>query len=194
MVKGGRPSVRRLPLTFHLPWYHHFRAIFRIVACATILQYREHMFRWFRALAEAVQELCTVGLSLTNAVKEATLASLRDPDGDTLGDRSDELERTRALWEAEMNGILLKADSAAQSAKNAESRSRTQLKNAKKLGYEADEGDLPGEAEIQQAYADLGIVPPGDARGSEEEGVLDVHPGLEGESTKSSALRVKFGG
>lgn len=46
-----------------------------------------------------------------------------------LRDRLDELERSRALWEAEVEGLMSKASSKYQQARNAEERTKTLVSN-----------------------------------------------------------------
>lgn len=110
-------------------------------------------------------------------------------DQSDLLSRLDDLERSRALWEATMEAELLKAESQYKSARNAESRARTMA-----ASDEDNEGDLPSAEEIAAAYREAGIVPPGDASGGEGDGVQLVRTGVEGESAKASAVRFKFGG
>ena len=97
-------------------------------------------------------------------------------------DRLEELERNRAHWEAQMEALILKADSTLKSASNAESRSRTMLRHAEKL---SDPLDLEGE-EVEEA------VRPRDAQGGEEEGLQPLHLDV-ALSPKEIALRHKFG-
>lgn len=95
--------------------------------------------------------------------------------------RLEDLERTRAHWEAEMEAILLKADSTLKSASNAESRSRTMLRHAEKL---ADPLDYEGE-DVE------GSLPQSDVQGSEEERLQPLPLGM-ALTPKEIALRAKF--
>jgi len=175
--------------------------MFRNVARATIPWYSVLMFRSIKIFAATLQALTSAIVRLERRLEEVPR---EDPESALHGEeiamialktteilaRIDDLEQRRAIWEAEMDAQLVKADSKYKSARNAEERAR-------KLGtesYEADEGDLPSEEEIQQAYADLGIVPPGDAEGGDSPGVLAMRESLEGATPKASALRAKFGG
>ncbi len=72
----------------------------------------------------------------------ATLIDLQRQNGPA-DERLEELERTRAKWEAEIEALVLKADSRYKAASNAEARSRVQLRNAEKL---TDPFDDEGEA------------------------------------------------
>ncbi len=155
------------------------------------------MIRWFRAFAEHVQDLVRAVGSIADALERVgiLLAERQSDDGtdrkdlDRLDDRLDDLERSRALWEANMEAELVRADSTYKAARNAESRARTQLKALD----ESDEDGMGSEEELRQAYAALGLVPAGDAEASDPNGLQHVRPDLEGEPAKAPAMRAKFG-
>ncbi len=132
-----------------------------------------------RRLPGVISDLAVAVLLIAEALK--AFIELRVHDGGS-EERLQELERTRAMWEAEMEALQVKADSTLKSASNAESRSRTMLRHAEKL---ADPLDFEGE-EIEAA------VPAGHAPGGEEEGLQPVHLGV-APSHKELALRHKFG-
>ena len=99
-----------------------------------------------------------------------------------LAERLADLERGRAMWEADVEGLLAKAEGKLKAAANAEARERTMQKS-----YEADLdpfGDSSDEVEE--------IIPIGDAEAGEEERVqpvrVDVAPDY-----KALALSRKFG-
>ena len=95
--------------------------------------------------------------------------------------RLEDLERTRARWEAEMEAMVLKADSTLKAAANAESRSRTMLRHAEKIADPfADEGDEV-EAPVLR----------GDDPRVEEEPLLAMPVGL-APNNKAHALRAKW--
>ena len=156
--------------------------MFRNVGWATIrfqgLTRPLSVLREIRRLPGVVGELAMQLQGVAQALGQ--LIELQSQAG-AADDRLDELERTRARWEAEMEALLLKADSTLKSASNAESRSRTMMKHAEKL---ADPLDIEGEEEPE-------AVPAGYAPGSEEERLqpmrLDVAP-----THKENALRYKF--
>lgn len=78
----------------------------------------------------------------------------QDPSAlSSLAARVDELERSRALWEAEAEAALRRATAEKQIARNAEERTRAM---AKKLGDGDDDGE---EAEWPEGYQ----LPDGDA-------------------------------
>jgi len=95
--------------------------------------------------------------------------------------RLEDLERTRARWEAEMEALILKADSTLKSASNAESRSRTMLRHAEKI---ADPFDEEGEG-VEEA------LPRGNDPRIEAEQVLPLPLGL-APNNKAHALRAKW--
>lgn len=132
-----------------------------------------------RSLPAAIQALTGAGWEVARKLER--LIEVHTENG-PFEARLDDLERTRALWQADMEAILQKADSTLKSASNAESRSRTMLRHAEKL---TDPFGPEGE-ELEEA------LPEGDAPGSEEERVqpvrLDVAP-----THKELALRHKFG-
>jgi len=155
------------------------------------------MFRWFRSLLEGINAIPIAILGVRDTALEA-IQSLERPsewEGDAeINSRLDALEKSRALWEAEMEAMVLKAEGHKHSANNAEARARTTLKNAKKLGYDDDEGGLESEEELLQAYKEMGWVPGGNAEGSAPEPMLGLRSHVEGEPAKARALRAKYGG
>ena len=96
-------------------------------------------------------------------------------------ERLDELERTRAHWEAQMEAQVLKADSTLKSASNAESRSRTMLRHAEKIVDPFDDEGEDVEATLPDRH-DPGV---------EAEEVLQMPLGL-APNNKAHALRAKW--
>jgi len=99
--------------------------------------------------------------------------------------RLEELERTRAHWEAEMEARILKADSTLKSAANAESRARSLKRSYEKL---ADPFDVDGEDHLPEERQEF---PEGNVEAGETHGVLPLHVDLE-TNNKTRALRAKF--
>jgi len=129
------------------------------------------MFSTFRALVLELQRLN----GHLGALRE--LHSARAPSEDRLT----ALEQGRSLFEADMLGLLAKADGKLKAANNAESRERTMRKHHEELAGPFDpEGD-----------EERPTVPDGYAPGVEEEGVqpvyMDVAP-----TNKERALMAKF--
>ncbi len=93
-------------------------------------------------------------------------------------ERLDELERSRSIWEAEMEAGMMKADSKYKAAAAAESRARKQNEKLDPFLEESD--DLPEG--IPPQYADFGPA----------ETVPAMHQDLGLLSPKELALRMKF--
>jgi len=96
-------------------------------------------------------------------------------------ERLDEIERSRAMWEAEMEALVAQAKGTYQAANNAESRTRTMAKHYEKL---SDPLDLEGEeveTPISERYAPRG----------EEEGLQPMRVAVAPDH-KQNALRFKF--
>jgi len=96
-------------------------------------------------------------------------------------ERIDELERSRAMWEAEVEGILLKADGHQKAARSAEARTRTMKRH-----YE-DQLD-PFDPDSPQIEAP---VPERHAEAERTEGVHVLSVGVAPDH-KTLALRAKF--
>jgi len=95
--------------------------------------------------------------------------------------RLEELERSRAMWEAEMGALIVKADSSFKAARNAEERARGMLKAYEKADPFRDEGEEV-ETPLRQP----------DAPRSEEEGLLPMHLDM-APNNKAYALNAKWG-
>lgn len=132
------------------------------------------IFSGFRRHLEALQ-------ALTEALQE--LATLQRELGPAL-DRLEVLERARHHFEAECEGMLLKADGKFKAATSAEQRER-QLKKANDrladpFGEDGEEGPEPAP------------VFPDHAAPGEAPGVPAVHLAL-APNNKAHAVRAKFG-
>ncbi len=93
-------------------------------------------------------------------------------------ERLDELERTRSIWEAEMEAGFMKAESKYKAANAAESRARKQNEKLDPFLEESD--DLPEG--IPPQYADFGPA----------ETLPAMRPDLGLLTPKELALRMKF--
>jgi len=92
-----------------------------------------------RRLPGVIVELSNAVLEVGRTLELAIEVTRQNGPADA---RLEDLERTRARWEAEMEALVLKADSTLKSASNAESRSRTMLRHAEKLADPfAEEGE-----------------------------------------------------
>jgi len=156
--------------------------MWRIVGWATYryrgLTRRVSVLSDFRRLPEVIHDLN--GSLLGVAALLGTLIDLQRENGPA-DERLEELERTRSMWEAQMEALMLKADSTLKSAANAESRSRTQLRHAEKLTDPFDDD----REEIQAP------LPVGDDPRVEAEGVLQVPLAL-APNNKAYAVRAKW--
>jgi len=131
-----------------------------------------HMLKWFRRLVEAI-ECLTSALEKTNSMRE---------QGASVIERVEHLELTRAAWEAEVEGSVMKADGKLRAANNAEARARTMEKHVEKqLDPFGEEGE-----EIQERISAR------DVEGSEEDSMQPVHVAV-AVNNKTRALRMKFG-
>lgn len=109
--------------------------------------------------------------------------NMEGPDVGAVVARLDEIERTRALWEAELEGVLLQAQNKFRAARAAEERARHLAKS-----FASDEDGLEELPEgIRELYS-------GDGEGGEAEGVQPVHESVGTPPTPQEwALRAKSG-
>ena len=129
------------------------------------------LFRGFRRLLEAIK-------ALTSSLNR--IAQLHDDIGPAL-DRLEKLERSRIHFEAECEGMLLKADGKLRAAASSEARERQLSKR------NPDPFGDPSE-EVEAAAAVL----PNHVAGSEAEGLRPVRLAL-APNNKTAAVRAKFG-
>ena len=133
------------------------------------------IFSWFRRFVEAITALTS---SLDN------LANIQRELGPAL-DRLEALERTRHQFEAQCEGMLLKADGKLRAAASSEARER-QLKKANDRVV-ADPFREAGEEGTEPAP-----VFPNHVAGGEAPGVPAVRMAL-APNNKAHAVRAKFG-
>ena len=133
------------------------------------------VFLGFRRLLEAIR-------GLTNVLKE--LCDVQRQLAPTI-DRLEALERSRIHFEADVEGMLLKADGKLKAASSAEQRERQLKKANDKLTdpFDPDEEGHPGAAEYSLRE---------DARAGEAEGVPAVRLAL-ATNNKAQAVRTKWG-
>jgi len=132
------------------------------------------IFQGFRRFLEAIK-------ALTSALEE--LATIQRDLGPAL-DRLEVLERTRLQFEAQCEGMLLKADGKLKAAASAEARER-QLKKANDRVAEPFPED--GEGEPHGTFVLSDHAPPGEAPG-----MPPVRVAL-APNSKTAAVRAKFG-
>jgi len=133
------------------------------------------VFSGFRRLLEAI-------LGLTGALND--LVRIQRELGPAI-DRLNALELSRHHFEAECQGMLLRADGKLKAATSAEQRERQLKKANQKL---VDDFDLIGE-EAPVATPDVGH----DAPPSEENKVLGVRMAVASTNKKAPALMAKWG-
>jgi len=126
----------------------------------------------FRRATDALERIAT-----------ALNGALRTTQASTLPmERLQELERSRSLWEADVEGLLQKAEGKLRAAANAEARERTM-----KDFHEDDADPFPPDSpEIEARVQDH------DAENVFAEEVLPLPVGVAPESRKAFALRMKF--
>ena len=130
------------------------------------------ILRDFRRIADSLERLAS----------SVTAAASRQQTASALTERIEALERERALWEADVEGLLAKAEGKLKASLNAEARERTMQK---RLADDFDPFLAPGE-EIEAT------VPEGDAEAGDPEEVLPLHLGVETITPKEQRLRMKF--
>jgi len=128
----------------------------------------------FSTLKALVGELHGINLRLKDLIELQREAGPAD-------DRLDDLELSRARWEAEVEGILLKADGHQKAARSAEARTRTMQKHYEDQLDPFDPDSQEIEAPVRSGYAPAG----------EGEGLPPVHMEL-APDYKTQALRAKF--
>lgn len=153
------------------------------------------MIKAFRQLVDALQGIAagiadavTLGASLLEELQK------RGAGAEGVEARLEALERSRALWEAEMEGVLLEAENKFKASRSAEERSRGMLKRAQAL-TDSEEGDFEGIADLPEEY--LEALRARDAAAGEAEGMHPLHAGLEARpplTGRERARLLKFGG
>jgi hypothetical protein len=131
--------------------------------------------RAIRELTGTLQEILEVLTTVTEALNEvlAVWAAHRP-----LGDRMDDLETGRLQWEADVEGLLLKAGGQLHAARASEERARGMERRARALG--SDEG---GEEPIEDLREQLALP---DAPASPGEEMQPLHPFVEGISPREA--------
>jgi len=147
--------------------------------------YLRWMFGSSRASIELLQKAV---VALTEGLERSARDVRPTESADDLRGRVEDLERTRSLWEAEMEAQLLKAKGKYQAASNAESRARTQVAHYEKNAVEGDP-DLREESEeerIERLYWR-------DVEAGQENGLPEMPLAVEARpSSKQAALRAKY--
>jgi len=125
------------------------------------------MTRYFRSLLEALQG---ISVSLADVAALLLTMSERTPSEGDVDGRVAALELSRVTWEADLEGLVAKAEGQYRAASNAESRAKTHAKAAEVF----EQGDEEGESDVVLAY--LRGISGGDEAAGEEAGVPSVPP------------------
>jgi len=126
------------------------------------------VLREITRLPDAIHRLTTTLQSLAEAQRENGPAEVR----------LDDLERSRSLWEAEMEAGFIRAESKYKAAAAAESRTRKQVDKLDPFTEDREEV----EAGIPPEYVEAG----------EAEGMLPLRVGVAPRNSKARAVRHKF--
>lgn len=149
------------------------------------------MIEWAKGISRAITRAADALEALVHATQKIYIALQElggSPDG--LEARIEQLERQRALWEAEIDGKLLQAENKFKAARASEERTR---RLSESFGGDEDGLDeLP--AGIRELYR-------GDAEAGREEGVPAVRPDVGSDeqagervpSLREKALALKLG-
>lgn len=130
------------------------------------------IFRDFRRIADALERLASTATQLRENAPAL--------------DRLEALELSRAQFEADVEGMLMKAESKLKAAANSEARERhLRKRNEEAQDAFALDGDQDGRPPGPG-------IPIGDVEPGGEEGMLPVHLGLETADKKALILRMKF--
>jgi len=141
----------------------------------------------FRKITGAIRDLADALNGSRQALIDVLTHQLPEATADELGalrQRLDELERSRALWEAEVEGLLQKVEGERRQARSAEERARALLAKADPV-----DSSEPGPEDLPEEYMEL-LRERDEAAGGDLE-VPAVRPAVAG--GKSAALNRKFG-
>jgi len=145
------------------------------------------IFRGFRQLLDGLNAIASQLAALTTSQRE--LIEIQREIGPAL-DRVDALELSRHQFQAEIEGILLRAEGKLKAASNAEARERQLKKSYEKQLLDPFDGD--GEQGEQGARTQEEALRHLDAAASETGEVHPVHLDL-APNNKADALRAKWG-
>ncbi len=120
--------------------------------------------------------------ALQRIAASLTAAAGRQLDSEIVMERLMDLERQRTMWEADVEGLLAKAEGKLKAAANSEARERTMQRKR-----EADFDPFGPYSEEEGEP-----VPENDAEVGYQEGLLPVPVGLEAVSPRQQRLRAKF--
>ena len=140
------------------------------------------MFRWFRRHLEAQESasaaLADVSAALAKAIDESTKSS-------DLDERVAALELQRAVFEADMEGLLSKAEGKLKAASNSEARERTMRKQREAVFDDFDEVSQAPQPQAQY------LLPEGNGEVGYPEGMQPMPMGVATDN-KAHITRMKF--
>lgn len=139
------------------------------------------MFPTFRRILEANKAAATA-LQGIEKILETAIDGMSD--GGDLGDRVGALELQRAIFEADMDGLVTRAEGKLKAANNAEARTRTMKRSYETYADELDE-DRPPQIEAEPLQ-----LPQGDAE-IVQESLQQVPLGMAA-NNKAHPTRMKF--
>ena len=143
------------------------------------------MFKNLRGISVALQALVDVLAALLRHHEEA---------GDVLA-RVEELERSRALWEARMEAELVKLGAKEKAIRASEQRAHAKLQRIEELesanaGAGAEDGaDLSEEEWERLQMAELRA---GNGAAGDEQGMLPLHDGVGRRAERARAAQLKW--
>jgi hypothetical protein len=154
------------------------------------------MFATIRKISAALHAL----VSAVEGVSELLAAALERMDAaGGLVARMDELERTRALWEARMEAEALKVDVARKATLAGEQRARKHMERAEQLSAELEAGNQDGSAGDEEELPELpeeyrALLRAGDGAAGPAEAVPTLFPGMgRRREGRDSARAMKWG-
>jgi len=141
----------------------------------------------FRGFIKAIRELSEALNGSRRALVDVLTKELPEATAEELGalrQRLDELERSRALWEAEVEGLLQKAEGERRQARSAEERARHSLAKVEAAG-----SSEPSPEDLPPGY--MALLRERDEAASPDVELPAVRPAMAG--GKSAAMNRKFG-
>jgi len=138
------------------------------------------------ATVSAIAEVAGAVKDVGAAVREGGLGDRAPQDVSALQARLDELERTRALWEAEMEAAVMRAQNERRTARAAEQRA---IEREKRINREEPDDAQDDEGTLGQPR--LEVAPPSHA---EEMQPVRQSVGAGRKGRRAAAVQAKWGG
>lgn len=140
-----------------------------------------------KRLTDPIRQLSAVLVRISELLQPIALWAEERPY-EALEERVSVLERSRAIWEADMDAILKKAESTQRAARSAEERARRMARDS--------DGDDDGSDEIPEAYREAVRALNGGS--GQDQGVQPVPQGMgsrgpAAQERKAALTRAKWG-